>query len=64
MLALFKCASGDTWRFVMTDTMHHNPLCKEDESYCGSKLNQLFFISYFILIGNVLLNLFITGLVE
>jgi len=36
MMTLFKCASGDDWRTIMTDTMHHNPLCWEDPKYCGT----------------------------
>ncbi|CAD8075873.1 unnamed protein product [Paramecium primaurelia] len=64
MLALFKCASGDDWRTIMTDTMQHNPLCQEDDKYCGSAANQLFFILFMLLSNYVLLNLFVLGLIE
>ncbi|CAD8111377.1 unnamed protein product [Paramecium primaurelia] len=64
MLALFKCASGDDWRTIMTDTMQHNPLCQEDPQYCGSTANQLYFILFMLLSNYVLLNLFVLGLIE
>ncbi|CAK68274.1 unnamed protein product (macronuclear) [Paramecium tetraurelia] len=64
MLALFKCASGDDWRTIMTDTMQHNPLCQEDPKYCGSPTNQLYFILFMLLSNYVLLNLFVLGLIE
>lgn len=39
LLALFKCASGDDFRTIMTDTMHHNPDCPENPDCCGSDFN-------------------------
>ena len=36
MLTLFKCVSGDDFRSIMNDCMHHNPYCSEDPKYCGS----------------------------
>ncbi|CAD8147067.1 unnamed protein product [Paramecium octaurelia] len=64
LLALFKCASGDDWRTIMTDTMQHNPLCLEDPKYCGSVNNQYFFFLFMLLSNYVLLNLFVLGLIE
>ncbi|CAD8054705.1 unnamed protein product [Paramecium primaurelia] len=64
LLALFKCASGDDWRTIMTDTMQHNPLCLEDSKYCGSVNNQYFFFLFMLLSNYVLLNLFVLGLIE
>ncbi|CAD8111921.1 unnamed protein product [Paramecium sonneborni] len=64
MLALFKCASGDDWRTIMTDTIFYNPYCSEDEQYCGSIYNQIYFFLFMLLSNYVLLNLFVLGLVE
>ncbi|CAD8181015.1 unnamed protein product [Paramecium pentaurelia] len=64
LLALFKCASGDDFRTIMTDTMHHNPLCPENPDCCGSDFNQLYFITFMLFSNYVLLNLFILGLIE
>ncbi|CAD8096268.1 unnamed protein product [Paramecium sonneborni] len=64
LLALFKCASGDDWRTIMTDTMQHNPLCLHDPKYCGSVNNQYFFFLFMLLSNYVLLNLFVLGLIE
>ncbi|CAD8200926.1 unnamed protein product [Paramecium octaurelia] len=64
LLALFKCASGDDWRTIMTDTMQHNPLCLDDPKYCGSVHNQYFFFLFMLLSNYVLLNLFVLGLIE
>ncbi|CAD8122391.1 unnamed protein product [Paramecium sonneborni] len=64
MLALFKCASGDDWRTIMTDTIFYNPYCAEDEQYCGSIYNQIYFFLFMLLSNYVLLNLFVLGLVE
>ncbi|CAD8110743.1 unnamed protein product [Paramecium primaurelia] len=64
MLALFKCASGDDWRTIMTDTMFYNPYCVEDDQYCGSIYNQIYFFLFMLLSNYVLLNLFVLGLVE
>ncbi|CAD8104211.1 unnamed protein product [Paramecium primaurelia] len=64
MLSLFKCASGDDWRTIMTDTMFYNPYCVEDEIYCGSIYNQIYFFLFMLLSNYVLLNLFVLGLVE
>ncbi|CAD8114498.1 unnamed protein product [Paramecium sonneborni] len=64
LLALYKCASGDNFRTIMTDTMHHNPFCNENPDYCGSEFNQLYFITFMLISNNVLLNLFVLGLIE
>ncbi|CAD8121632.1 unnamed protein product [Paramecium sonneborni] len=64
MLSLFKCASGDDWRTIMTDTIFYNPYCDENEIYCGSIYNQIYFFLFMLLSNYVLLNLFVLGLVE
>ncbi|CAD8209125.1 unnamed protein product [Paramecium pentaurelia] len=64
MLTLFKCASGDDWRTIMTDTMHHNPNCSTDSSYCGSTYSQIYFFLFMLLSNYVFLNLFVLGLIE
>ncbi|CAD8123231.1 unnamed protein product [Paramecium sonneborni] len=64
MLTLFKCASGDDWRTIMTDTMHHNPNCSEDPQYCGSTYSQIYFFLFMLLSNYVFLNLFVLGLIE
>ncbi|CAD8191236.1 unnamed protein product [Paramecium pentaurelia] len=64
LLALYKCASGDDFKTIMTDTMYHNPYCIENSDYCGSVFNQLYFITFILFSNYVLLNLFILGLIE
>ncbi|CAD8187083.1 unnamed protein product [Paramecium octaurelia] len=64
MMTLFKCASGDDWRTVMTDTMHYNPLCWEDPKYCGSFASQIYFFLFMFFSTYVLLTLFLLSLVE
>ncbi|CAD8196993.1 unnamed protein product [Paramecium pentaurelia] len=64
MMTLFKCASGDDWRTIMTDTMHHNPLCWEDPKYCGTFYSQIYFFLFMFFSTYVLLTLFLLSLVE
>ncbi|CAK56635.1 unnamed protein product (macronuclear) [Paramecium tetraurelia] len=64
MMTLFKCASGDDWRTIMTDTMHYNPLCWEDPKYCGSFASQIYFFLFMFFSTYVLLTLFLLSLVE
>ncbi|CAD8120846.1 unnamed protein product [Paramecium sonneborni] len=64
MMTLFKCASGDDWRTIMTDTMHHNPLCWEDPKYCGSFASQIYFFLFMFFSTYVLLTLFLLSLIE
>ncbi|CAD8095967.1 unnamed protein product [Paramecium sonneborni] len=64
LLALYKCASGDDFRTIMTDTMHHNPSCPENPDCCGSDFSQIYFITFMLFSNYVLLNLFILGLIE
>jgi hypothetical protein len=59
-LALFKCASGDHWRFMMTDCTPLNPHCPD----CSFALAYTYYFSFFFLQNFITLNLFILGLVE
>jgi hypothetical protein len=64
MLTLFRVAMQDNWRTVMTDLMHYNPYCSEDPKYCGRPFPQLYFISFMVISLQVILNLFILGLID
>ncbi|CAD8084276.1 unnamed protein product [Paramecium sonneborni] len=64
MLALFKCVSGDDFRSIMNDCMHHNPYCQEDPKYCGSPYSQIYFILFMLISNYVLLNLFVLAMIE
>ncbi|CAD8190377.1 unnamed protein product [Paramecium pentaurelia] len=64
MLTLFKCVSGDDFRSIMNDCMHHNPYCSEDPKYCGSPYAQIYFISFMLISNYVLLNLFVLAMIE
>lgn len=64
MLSLFKCATGDHWRNMMTDCMHHNPYCENQNKYCGSYWALPYYISFMLLSNYIVLNLFILGLVD
>ncbi|CAK56623.1 unnamed protein product (macronuclear) [Paramecium tetraurelia] len=64
MLTLFKCVSGDDFRSIMNDCMHHNPYCSEDPKYCGSPYAQIYFISFMLISNYILLNLFVLAMIE
>ncbi|CAD8106693.1 unnamed protein product [Paramecium sonneborni] len=64
MLTLFKCVSGDDFRSIMNDCMHHNPYCSEDPKYCGSPYAQIYFISFMLISNYALLNLFVLAMIE
>ncbi|CAK62925.1 unnamed protein product (macronuclear) [Paramecium tetraurelia] len=64
MLTLFKCVSGDDFRSIMNDCMHHNPYCSEDPKYCGSPYAQIYFISFMLISNYTFLNLFILAMIE
>lgn len=64
-LTLIKCASGDDFRSIMNDCTSSNPFCSEqNQKYCGSSYNQLYFIFYMLISNYVLLNLFVLGLID
>ncbi|CAD8106039.1 unnamed protein product [Paramecium primaurelia] len=64
MLTLFKCVSGDDFRSIMNDCMHHNPYCSEDPKYCGSPYAQIYFISFMLISNYTFLNLFVLAMIE
>ncbi|CAD8192000.1 unnamed protein product [Paramecium octaurelia] len=64
ILTLFKCVSGDDFRSIMNDCMHHNPYCQEDPKYCGSPYSQIYFIIFMLISNYVLLNLFVLAMIE
>jgi hypothetical protein len=62
-LLLFSISTGEDWNRIMYDTMKTSPYCIEGVN-CGSRLAPLFFVSFNILVSQVMLNLFILVILE
>lgn len=55
---LFSISTGEDWNRIMYDTMDTSPECIPDKT-CGSDIAPIFFLSFIMIVSNVMLNLFI-----
>eukprot|EP00198_Chlamydomonas_reinhardtii_P001158 XP_001690493.1 voltage-gated Ca2+ channel, alpha subunit [Chlamydomonas reinhardtii] len=64
LLVLTRVATGDNWTGVMFDCMVMPPDCDRAEGNCGSYLAIPYFLSFFLIISVILLNLFTAVIIE
>lgn len=55
---LFSISTGEDWNRIMYDTMRLPPEC-DPEVNCGSGIAPVFFLTFIMVVSNVMLNLFI-----
>ena len=66
-LALFRVCTGENFQQMMDDSHIEAPYCNEndeDGSTCGSALAEIYYISFVLLVGTLLLTLFVAIFVE
>lgn len=64
MLTLFRMATGDAWHEMLNGCVIKPPFCDYAKENCGTGTAYLFFLSFQILVGILLLNLFIAVVLE
>lgn len=64
-LTLFRCMTGESFNGIMHDCMIQPPYCDEASGNCGHPvLSPLYFISFTVLCGFVLLNMLVASVVS
>ena len=65
LLTLFRIATVDNWTGIMAQCSISAPQCEPELKNCGNKIfAYLYFMSFALLIGQIMLNLFATIVVE
>ncbi|GAB4819675.1 hypothetical protein N2152v2_006721 [Parachlorella kessleri] len=64
MLLLFRVATGDDWAGIMSDCMVGPPDCDPHLGECGSKYVWVYFLTFYLAVGLIALNLFTTVILE
>ncbi|KXZ54859.1 hypothetical protein GPECTOR_4g931 [Gonium pectorale] len=62
--ALFRVATGDNWTDIMYGCMLQPPDCDRSSGNCGSWLAMPYFLTFFLLIAIIMLNLFTAVIIE
>ena len=62
--ALFRVATGDNWTDVMYGCMLQPPDCDKAAGNCGSWLSVPYFMTFFLIIAVIMLNLFTAVIIE
>ena len=60
---LFSISTGEDWNRIMYDTMHTGPDCIPGKT-CGSTIAPVFFLSFIMIVSNIMLNLFILVIIQ
>lgn len=60
---LFSISTGEDWNRIMFDTMRLPPDCVPDKT-CGSSIAPVFFLTFIMVVTNVMLNLFILVIIQ
>ena len=60
---LFSISTGEDWNRIMYDTMRLPPDCIPGRS-CGSSISPVFFLTFIMIVTNVMLNLFILVIIQ
>ena len=60
---LFSISTGEDWNRIMYDTMHVAPDCIPGRT-CGSSIAPVFFLTFIMIVTNVMLNLFILVIIQ
>ena len=60
---LFSISTGEDWNRIMYDTMDLPPNCTPGKT-CGSSIAPVFFLSFIMIVTNIMLNLFILVIIQ
>ena len=60
---LFSISTGEDWNRIMYDTMNTGPGCIPGKT-CGSTIAPVFFLSFIMIVSNIMLNLFILVIIQ
>ena len=60
---LFSISTGEDWNRIMYDTMRVAPDCIPGRT-CGSSISPVFFLTFIMIVTNVMLNLFILVIIQ
>lgn len=60
---LFSISTGEDWNRIMYDTMDTSADCIPDRT-CGSGIAPLFFLTFNMIVSNIMLNLFILVIIQ
>ena len=60
---LFSISTGEDWNRIMYDTMNVGPGCVPGKT-CGSPIAPVFFLSFIMIVSNIMLNLFILVILQ
>lgn len=60
---LFSISTGEDWNRIMFDCMDVPPNCIPGKT-CGSSIAPVFFLSFIMIVSNVMLNLFILIIIQ
>lgn len=60
---LFSISTGEDWNRIMYDCMRVAPDCIPNKT-CGSSIAPLFFLSFIMVVSNIMLNLFILVIIQ
>ena len=64
VLLLFRIATADEWTGIMSDASVAPPHCDPDAGNCGTRAAPVYIMSFALLIGQIMLNLFTTIVIE
>jgi hypothetical protein len=64
LLTLFRIATADAWTGIMVDASVQPPHCDEALGECGTMAAPVYIMSFAIVIGQIVLNLFTTIVIE
>ena len=64
VLLLFRIATADEWTGIMSDASVAPPDCDPDAENCGTRAAPMYIMSFALLIGQIMLNLFTTIVIE
>lgn len=64
VLLLFRIATADEWTGIMSDASVTSPECDLVAGNCGTKAAPVYIMSFALLIGQIVLNLFTTIVIE
>ena len=62
-MMLFSVSTGEDWNRIMFDCSRLPPNCIPGKT-CGSSLASLFFLSFIMIVSNIMLNLFILVIIQ
>lgn len=63
MISLFIIATGESWNYVMFDCMITEPNCEPGVT-CGTSFAPIYYMTFVMVVQNVMLNLFVLVIIS